>query len=283
MIPLRSIHFDLKSIQHLRVINFNYFNAGNNLNIKNEAQKSLENKICNHVSLKYYVDIAFGIEEAWKGHPIEDTRIINSGLAKFSKEEKLTDISLIDWPACLVFTSAPDDPADRRIREELSKDILLKNNNAVGVKVQSRRAYKRIYFSQKEFSEGEKDNWGNLCLLLFQVRSEVQSKLVEDPDLFRGVSQDFNPISWSLLVGDIDGFVLYSSDVNRVKQGIEERVKNNKINLDNFFSLIIPNRIYSVSVANAFYNIEANYKEVWQSIGFKDFNEWKKLCNQEKL
>jgi len=276
---MKSIHFDIKTIQQLRVLNFHFYGVPNPANVLKESKRYLEKMIRNHISLKYYVDIALGIEEVWKGHAIEDTRRFDNNWEKFDKEILPKDTTFIDWPSVLVFTSSPNEEADRQIRAKLSEDIILKDGKAIGVKVQSRRAFRKIFFDQEKFKENKKEEWKKkeLYLLLFQIKSAVQSVFTENPDLFKSVKIGLlNPICWGLLVGDIDGFVLYSQESGKVKEIIEEKVKE-LLNLDKFLTLLIPSRLYLVSADRIFYNNAQNFIDVWQSIGCKNFSEWKNL------
>lgn len=269
---MESLHNDLKKIQQLRVLSLNYGPDAIDKNVLQKALEEIQNKIISSKSLNYYIDIALKIEKMWKGHPIIETRKFDVAWGGFV-EENLDDAN-IDRPSAVIFTGSPNEETDNRIREKLVDKIKLSEQEKMKVNVQSRTASGKIFFNTSEF---EKDDWTerNLSLLLFQVKSENSSNLSNNPELFDTVDiGSLAPICWGLLVGDIDGFVLYSQKSERVHITIENTSKE-RPNRSNFLSLIIPNRLYQLSANQFFYNSVKYFEDIWSTIGYTEFSDWK--------
>jgi len=267
-----SIHNDLHKIQKVRILNLNY---GSDI-IPDEVLRQVSQQIVSRItqlpSLSYYINIGFGVKEIWKGYEIDETR-------KFEPREPMFALTIrknkiTDRPSILLFTGAPDEDTDKKIREVLSKPAELERAKEVGIKVQSRDIYGKAFFHKSIFTEG---NWiqSNLLLLLFQVKAEVSGDYTVKPRLFKNIGKcGLSAISWGLLVGDLDGFVLLSEELKSAKKHVEYSSKQS-VNIDNFLSLIIPNRLYSLSADRFLYD-----SKKWDMIGFHNYEEWEKEMNK---
>lgn len=267
-----SIHDDLHKIQKLRILNLNYNTPTGSNDLFQQVFKHIANRITKSDPLRYYVNIGFGVAQIWKGHEIGETR-------KFEPPEPMFTLTTLennktDRPSILLFTGAPDEDADKKIREVLSKPAELEKPKEVGIKVQSRDIHGRAFFHKSIFTEG---NWiqSNLLLLLFQVKAEVSGDYTVKPRLFKNVGMcGLSAISWGLLAGDLDGFVLLSEELESAKKYIEDSSKE-PVNIDRFLSLIIPNRLYSLSAARFLYD-----SKKWDMIGFHNYREWENEMNK---
>ncbi len=272
-----SLHHDLKKIQQFRTLSLNYGPSVINQNVLQKALESIQNKIISSPSLKYYIDIALRVEKTWKGHPITETRKSDVPWGGFAPE-KLDDANIYR-PSAIIFTGSPNEEADDRIRKELVGQIPLPDGlGKIEVNVQSRTAYGKMFFNTTDF---EQEDWKklNLSLLLFQVKA-ARPELSASPELFERVEVgNLKPICWGLLVGDIDGFVLYSQKFETVYKAIEDNAKETH-NEQNFLSLIIPNRLYLLSANQFFYNSVTNFGDIWSMIGYTNISDWKNEWKQ---
>ena len=207
------------------------------------------------LALSFFSDLVLRVEDVWTFYRPSDDRDFDDQKLPDLKWDSIRKKPSKFLPYYVVFSSSPNEATDVIVREaliDIPRAVGKANFEAISYQVQRGTRWANEQ-TVKEGTEPTK----TLYLIFFQVRSSAVYDAANPSTLFQGKKRDFgddgckwNLISWGVVSGDKDGFLLVSladGDPARAGKVLQEylkvQCKDDKRGRQEFWERIAPIKV----------------------------------------